>query len=87
MALLNIICSELSYDSSLSVYARKINGVFLPGSEAGFGLTELEDDMLLDGFEYFMDNESIVDQMDEWTDGDEELLEEAACQLIYDMNG
>ena len=87
MALLNFLCSELSYDSSVSVFAKKIDGMFLPGSEARLGFTDLEDDMLLGGFEYFLDNEAIVDQMDEWTEGDEHFLEEAACQLIYDMNG
>jgi hypothetical protein len=84
--LLEILTGGLSYDSSWAIYAERIDGFFKAESPARFGQRIFENGGLADDCEIFTTNESAVDFMNNYTDGDDEFLEEAALELIQHKN-
>ena len=85
MTLLEILTGHLSYDQSLAVYAEKINGKFTTDSPARFGQTTFDNGETLDDCELFERNDQIV-PLNEWAEGDPDFAEEAATQLIHNIN-
>jgi hypothetical protein len=86
MKLIEILTGSLSYYSSWAVYAEKIDGKFTEQSPARFGQIVFENGGLLDNLELFGSNDTIVDAIQEWTDGDPEFTDEAARILISNIN-
>ena len=88
MTLIEILTGSVSYDSSWAVYAEKIDGEFRGDSPARFGQQIFENGGLMDDCEFFASNESIVDAIEGWTEGDEDAdREEGAEMLISEVNG
>lgn len=86
MTLIQILTGSVSYDSSWSVYAEKINGEFVGESPARFGQNQFENGGLLDDCEFFASNERIVELIESWSEGDADFAEEAAEMLISEIN-
>lgn len=86
MTLLEILTGSLTYDSSWAVYAEKIDGKFSPDSPARFGQRCFENGGLLDSSEMFGANDRLVDSLYNWMEGDPDYAEEAAIQLIHEIN-
>ena len=84
--LLDILTGGLSYDSSWGIYAERVEGEFKPESPARFGQRLFENGGLLDNCEIFATNESAVDFMNAYSDGDDDFLQEAAIELIQHEN-
>lgn len=84
--LLEILTGGLSYDSSWAIYAQRIDGEWTADSPARFGQRIFENGGLNDDCELFTTNESAVDFMNNYTDGDDDFLEEAALELIQHEN-
>lgn len=86
--LLKDINQSISCDSSLAVYAEKINGQFQLNSECRFGQRVFENGGVLDDCELFMVNDAIVHELLLYADNDEEWLEEnldEAIQAVIDL--
>lgn len=84
--LIDYLTGGLTYDSSWAIYAERIDGEFKPESPARFGQRQFENGGLLDNKEIFTTNESAVDFMNSYTDGDDDYLKEAALELIQHEN-
>ena len=84
--LIDYLTGGLTYDPSWGIYAERIDGEFKPESPARFGQRQFENGGLLDDKELFTTNESAVDFMNSYTDGDDNFLEEAAIELIQHEN-
>lgn len=82
----SILKSNLSYDSSWGVWAEVIDGEFKPESEARFGQRIFENGGMLDDFRKVGSNEWIVDRIQDYTDGDNDFLEEAIADVIDKAN-
>lgn len=86
MTLQELIKGGLSYDRNWHVYAEKIDGKFCLNSKARFGQAIFENGGLMDNYEYFGNNEDIVDFIATYTDGDNEYIDEAIEELIWQVN-
>lgn len=86
MRLISILTGYISYDNSFAIYAKKINGAFCNDSPARFGQTCFDNGGLLDDCEFFATNDSALDSIESWADGDEDATEEGAEMLIAEIN-
>ena len=84
--LLQILTNGISYDDSWAIYAERINGEFKPESPARFGQRIFENGGLNDDCEIFEGNMNAVEFINNYTDGDDDFLEEAALELIQHNN-
>ena len=84
--LLQILTNGIGYDDSWAIYAQRINGEFKPESPARFGQRIFENGGLLDNCEIFESNMNAVEFINNYTDGDDDFLEEAALELIQHNN-
>lgn len=69
MTLLEVLTDYQIYDSSLAVYAQKINGEFTPDSPARIGSLYFENGGILDEMEIFLNCESLALEKENYTDG------------------
>ncbi len=72
--LLEILTGPIPYDSQMGVWAEKVNGKFNPQSPARVGQRCFENGGVLDNFSYVWNCESISENREKFTEGDESFI-------------
>jgi hypothetical protein len=72
--LLEILTGPIPYDSQMGVWAEKVNGEFTPQSPARLGQRCFENGGMLDNFSYIWNCESISENREKFTEGDESFI-------------
>lgn len=82
--LASLIESGISYDNTFAIYAK---GQY-PDVSVRLGQTQFENGGLLDDYEMVATNMSILDYLQDWTDGDDDALEHVGgdefVQALFD---